>query len=89
MPTVTPKAEFDRLVELLAQHPSGVAVEALLAHLGRPPSLRRPLQRRRARLVAQHLNFVQNCRDCGLQDIEATIFRKLAQILLGKPQYLA
>ena len=66
MPTVTPQAEFDRLVELIAQHPSGVAAQALLAQLGHLPTQRRTLQRRRARLVAQHLIFVQNCRDCGL-----------------------
>ncbi|MDR7307526.1 Fic family protein [Rhodoferax saidenbachensis] len=57
MPKLTPSDELDRLVQWIAQHPQGLAVEALTVAMGDMP--RRTLQRRLAALVqARRLELV-------------------------------
>jgi len=52
MPKLTPRAELDRLVHLIAQHPNGIGVASLAQRLDEQ-LLRRTLQRRLALLVEQ------------------------------------
>lgn len=52
MPRVTHQQELDRLVELISEHPNGMAIDGLLHALGNSLQ-RRTLQRRLALLVAQ------------------------------------
>ena len=52
MPRVTPQTELDRLVALIAEHQSGLGIDAIGQRLGNT-LLRRTLQRRLALLVAQ------------------------------------
>lgn len=52
MPRILPEAELDSLVELICQHPDGLAVDAIAQKMG-DRLLRRTLQRRLALLVEQ------------------------------------
>jgi len=52
MPRILPRAELDSLVELICQHPDGLAVDAIAQKMG-DRLLRRTLQRRLALLVEQ------------------------------------
>jgi hypothetical protein len=73
MPKVTPQAEFVRLQELIAKHPNGIAIEALMGALNGNVQ-RRSLQRRLAMLVERgQIQMVGNARSVRYHSVSRAL----------------